>query len=672
MHVIDPNVPCAILKADDLGLGGALGGRNFLRLMSIVFERGLCLSTGGVARDIPKMPSSVRNIISGFFSDSDFELWNHSFNHRDLTTLSADEQFKDIMMAQSILQAELGVRPRIFGAPYNRTNGDTISAVERSGDFVGIWMVEEQSTNLSTISVKNLMSPEYVLEATRQPNLDQFKLRWASRSTNRPTIIQFHPTAWNASGFAEFERCLDWLLMGKVRFLTFEEAIRINDPFLRSPSRNVEAKLAPRPMSIVTDASADDYLSSLSDESFKSLDRNFFGTRFRVGTQSALRTLSRSGILEDLVRYEGYKERPKVLDVGCGVGDWMLAASTLRPDAIVQGFDAHPTCLRLAAGVFSKIASDGRIRIDLAKAENLPYRDNEFDAAYCINALNYMSVCDTLSELWRVLRHGADVLLVTQTNSYFLGAASASLTVQNFDGAFGRFDVLASHEARSVGLGRVRTFADVFYAEKLSILCRILGFDVLVERADVLEGQACWRNEAFMEAYVLKKAGRSAGIDQFLGRRKLSTINIAAAMELVRLGLGGHLKKFVDDGIFGAVDKDVRLYVDAVSGYSDTGAKETEDNTGERDFSRLLQILRAGNSGNWGAILDDATATASSDESFIVSFAKLRSEQYEEVLERVRGAARVDPRFAYLGAAAACKLQRLEPAMEVATTGFMG
>jgi ubiquinone/menaquinone biosynthesis C-methylase UbiE len=97
----------------------------------------------------------------------------------------------------------------------------------------------------------------------------------------------------------------------------------------------------------------------------------------------------------------------RVLDAGCGMGNWSVALSQLyeRVDAL------EINALRLRAVESIADSCDGRIITRLGSIEDLPYPDQCFDTVYCNGVLFLTRYRRSLQEFARVLKPGGTLAI---------------------------------------------------------------------------------------------------------------------------------------------------------------------------------------------------------------------------------------------------------------------
>ena len=100
----------------------------------------------------------------------------------------------------------------------------------------------------------------------------------------------------------------------------------------------------------------------------------------------------------------------RILDVGCGPGFFCAELlDEVGPDGKVVGLDSSPQMLALAT---RRCEGHGNVEFREAAATSLPVSEAGFDAAICVQVLEYVpDVAGALAELWRALRPGGRVVV---------------------------------------------------------------------------------------------------------------------------------------------------------------------------------------------------------------------------------------------------------------------
>jgi peptidoglycan/xylan/chitin deacetylase (PgdA/CDA1 family) len=73
---------------------------------------------------------------------------NHSTNHRDLTKLSQEEQYRDLAGCQSCIEQVTGQKPIYFRPPFGQYNQDTLSAAGELGMMTVMWRISSMDWEL--------------------------------------------------------------------------------------------------------------------------------------------------------------------------------------------------------------------------------------------------------------------------------------------------------------------------------------------------------------------------------------------------------------------------------------------------------------------------------------------------------------------------------------------
>ena len=90
--------------------------------------------------------------------------------------------------------------------------------------------------------------------------------------------------------------------------------------------------------------------------------------------------------------YECIKNREKVLEIGCGIGDFVRFLASKGLD--VTGIDPY-----------AENQSEKGYHIRRAYAEELPFEDESFDAVVSVRTLHHTDAKRTLKEAYRVLKN---------------------------------------------------------------------------------------------------------------------------------------------------------------------------------------------------------------------------------------------------------------------------
>lgn len=116
--------------------------------------------------------------------------------------------------------------------------------------------------------------------------------------------------------------------------------------------------------------------------------------------------------LRNLARKIGIQKEQQVLDVACGLGNWLLACREL--DASTSGVDLSEKAISICKSVLP----DGEFYA--TPAESLPFEDNRFDVVTCLGSLeHFVDPGKALNEMIRVAKDDAIFVLLVP-NADFL------------------------------------------------------------------------------------------------------------------------------------------------------------------------------------------------------------------------------------------------------------
>tara|TARA_R110002049_G_scaffold248090_1_gene422582 strand:+ start:428 stop:1075 length:648 start_codon:yes stop_codon:yes gene_type:complete len=138
----------------------------------------------------------------------------------------------------------------------------------------------------------------------------------------------------------------------------------------------------------------------------------------------ALAYRSLTGLYDPLVRITTRERRFKaallqqarlragqqVLDLACGTATLTIAAKRMQPRADITGADGDPDILTRARVKAAK--AEAELKFDESLSQHLPYADSSFDvvlSSLFFHHLDRENKLATLSEVWRVLKPGAEL-----------------------------------------------------------------------------------------------------------------------------------------------------------------------------------------------------------------------------------------------------------------------
>lgn len=104
-------------------------------------------------------------------------------------------------------------------------------------------------------------------------------------------------------------------------------------------------------------------------------------------------------------------ERPlKVLDIGCGTGEFVLKLKQYRRDINIFGIDISSDMIGVAK---EKVKFQRDIDFRIGDVENMPYDDGYFDCVTCAHSFHhYPNKSKAVREVFRVLKNRGKVMII--------------------------------------------------------------------------------------------------------------------------------------------------------------------------------------------------------------------------------------------------------------------
>lgn len=110
----------------------------------------------------------------------------------------------------------------------------------------------------------------------------------------------------------------------------------------------------------------------------------------------------------------GCRQGWRILDAGCGTGNFIMCLKSLQNGAKVVGIDFSPAMLSRARAKVEKGKVGGVSLIEGDLNRPLPFPGEEFEGALCVNTLYAVETpAFLLGEIYRVLKKGGRFILVT-------------------------------------------------------------------------------------------------------------------------------------------------------------------------------------------------------------------------------------------------------------------
>jgi ubiquinone/menaquinone biosynthesis C-methylase UbiE len=163
---------------------------------------------------------------------------------------------------------------------------------------------------------------------------------------------------------------------------------------------------------------------------------SLYEERYRVqASGDVLRPRHRA--LVQIVEALELPQASRILDLGCGPG--LLSLDLARQGYRGVGLDAAPAMIRRCTHQAADEGLAGLWHYHLGDVEELPFRDESFDAAICAGVIDYLPTDENLlREAARVLKRGARlVLCVTNKYGYTVSLSRLLYRIKHLPGARG-------------------------------------------------------------------------------------------------------------------------------------------------------------------------------------------------------------------------------------------
>jgi ubiquinone/menaquinone biosynthesis C-methylase UbiE len=143
----------------------------------------------------------------------------------------------------------------------------------------------------------------------------------------------------------------------------------------------------------------------------------------------------------------GLRESDHVLDVGTGHGRSLGVIAALAPGGLAVGVDGSTVALNIAKQSHARLIRTGRVRVEYAKSDTLPFADASFDRAMAVHTLYFWDPAEPhLREIARVLKPNGKLVLGFRP-------AEDTLVTRKFPASVYTFRTVAQVETLLAGAG---------------------------------------------------------------------------------------------------------------------------------------------------------------------------------------------------------------------------
>ncbi len=122
-----------------------------------------------------------------------------------------------------------------------------------------------------------------------------------------------------------------------------------------------------------------------------------------------------------------FVKKGRVVDVGCGMGQWSTALAKLNLGVIA--FEVNQSRIDIAMELRDSMQLPN-LNFQIAKAEKLPLEDESVDAIFCYGVLMFTDLQESLVEFSRVLKPLGVVYLNIDSSGYYLRLFLVSIMIK--------------------------------------------------------------------------------------------------------------------------------------------------------------------------------------------------------------------------------------------------
>lgn len=112
-----------------------------------------------------------------------------------------------------------------------------------------------------------------------------------------------------------------------------------------------------------------------------------------------------------------FHKKASCLDVGCGGGKNLQRILNHSKSINAIGIDISPASVKTSVRKNRRAIKSGRLQVVHGSVEALPFASNLFDLVTAVESVHYWEIEKGLSEVYRTLKKGGQLLIVNETQS---------------------------------------------------------------------------------------------------------------------------------------------------------------------------------------------------------------------------------------------------------------
>jgi peptidoglycan/xylan/chitin deacetylase (PgdA/CDA1 family) len=429
-----------IIKADDYGRGGA-NLDPWRRFIDCALDEYLTLSigvVGGELRNIKSVSPYLRSIVEEY----DIEIWNHSNTHPNFIQLNQEEILQQILDSQKTIENELGLRPTIFGPPFNKIDQDSASHVIESNEFDGYYAFDGVVDRAKNIELKYFSGLEVRTDAMFPVRPDIFDAELIRKGSPDFLVLQVHPYYWSIECFKAFKKIMSRLkefgyisTTAKNRLLYWANKIDGANPYSIGNSLGENLLHEERLIEYWKEKNATEgHLHPTASE-----------IRFLINAgTSSLHQFYRSIGLNNAPLING---KLKIVDIYVNQEGGAAAAAALLPNASVESINGEKHIYRY---FFDKTSIEKEVFIN-ANNQNFNFKNESCSVIISNNVINYRNIQDEFSMYCGALRFSGMALVSSYNRLYPLSKVRNAINEDRLELALMQLDSLIKSDGAKVG-----------------------------------------------------------------------------------------------------------------------------------------------------------------------------------------------------------------------------